>query len=87
MAHGTVPENKGRTLQVIEGPQELLRILEDVNTDEEVSGMLLVLLKEVVESVRGLEILNKAVNIDVPLSFISQISNQGHLQARDHHQN
>ena len=51
-------------MQVIEGPQELLRVLEDVNTDKEVSGMLLVLLKEVVESVRGLEILNKAVNID-----------------------
>ena len=59
MAHGTVPENKGRTLQVIEGPQELLRVLEDVNTDKEVSGMLLVLLKEVVESVRRLETSNK----------------------------
>ena len=46
-------------MQVIEGPQELLRVLEDVNTDEEVSGMLLVLLKEVVESVRGLETSNK----------------------------
>ena len=46
-------------MQVIEGPQELLRVLEDVNTDEEVSGMLLVLLKEVVESVRRLETSNK----------------------------
>lgn len=42
-------------MQFFESPHKLLRVLEDVNTDKEVSGMLLDSLEVVVEPVRRLQ--------------------------------
>lgn len=47
-------KNKERTLQVVECPEELLRVLKDVNTNEEMGSMLVDGLEMVIELVRGL---------------------------------
>lgn len=59
--HGNV------VVELLEGPEELLRVVEDVDTDEEVGRMDLVLLQEVVQPVGRLYAANKVqMSISAP---------------------